>query len=86
MSDNSIFKLDVSVDCVVFGFHDNKLRVLLIEREESSKDSPLKYALPGDLILHDEHIDHAAERILFELTNLKGIYLQQFHTFGGAKY
>lgn len=75
-------QLDVSVDCVVFGFHNNKLRVLVIEQESVSKQNARRYALPGDLVLSDEHIDHAAERVLFELTNLKGIYLQQFHTFG----
>jgi len=75
--------LDVSVDCVVFGFHNNKLRVLLIEQENPSKDSQhSRYALPGDLVFSDEHTNHAAERVLFELTSLKGIYLEQFHTFG----
>ncbi|MEN8138364.1 MAG: NUDIX domain-containing protein [Bacteroidota bacterium] len=76
--------LDISVDCVVFGFHNNKLRVLLIEQEHP-EGSGHRYALPGDLVFSDENIDHAAERVLFELTSLKGIYLEQFHTFGDPK-
>lgn len=82
MNDHLQSLLDVSVDCVVFGFHNNKLRVLVIEQENVSKHHSLRYALPGDLVLPDEHIDNAAERVLYELTNLKGIYLEQFHTFG----
>ncbi|MCK5906863.1 MAG: NUDIX hydrolase [Flavobacteriales bacterium] len=82
MNEHLQSQLDVSVDCVVFGFHNNKLRVLVIEQENVSNNLDRRYALPGDLVLPDEHIDHAAERVLFELTNLKGIYLEQFHTFG----
>jgi len=75
-------QLEVSIDCVVFGFQNNKLRVLVIEQENVSDNNEIRYALPGDLVLEEEHIDHAAERILHELTNLEGIYLEQFHTFG----
>jgi len=82
MDENLQSQLDVSVDCVVFGFHNNRLRVLVIEQENVSKNNIRRYALPGDLVHPDEHIDKAAERVLFELTNLKGIYLEQFHTFG----
>jgi len=82
MNEHLQSQLDVSVDCVVFGFHNNRLKVLLIEQENVSKNNNRRYALPGDLVLPEEHIDHAAERVLFELTNLKGIYLEQFHTFG----
>jgi 8-oxo-dGTP diphosphatase len=82
MSTTTNPKLDVSVDCVVFGFSNNRLKVLLIEHENPSKPNQHRYALPGDLVFSDEHIDHAAERVLYELTSLKGIYLEQFHTFG----
>ena len=82
MNEHLQSQLDVSVDCVVFGFHNNRLKVLLIEQENVSKSNNRRYALPGDLVLAEEHIDYAAERVLFELTNLKGIYLEQFHTFG----
>lgn len=68
----------VSVDCVIFGFDSQRLKVLLIERNSDSK-----FALPGDLILEDEDLDEAAYRILKELTGLKDIYMDQFKTFGG---
>jgi 8-oxo-dGTP diphosphatase len=40
------------------------------------------YALPGDLVKDDENLDTSANRVLAELTGLKGIYLTQFQTFG----
>jgi 8-oxo-dGTP diphosphatase len=76
---------DISADCVVFGFDDEKLKVLLIQQrqpEDGNKLSKLQMALPGDLVQDDESLDSAAERILEELTSLRGIYLKQFQTFG----
>jgi 8-oxo-dGTP diphosphatase len=77
--------MDVSVDCVLFGFDDKKLKVLLIEQRQPDKDKKLsrvQTALPGDLLKENESLDDAAKRVLRELTSLKGIYLKQFHTFG----
>jgi 8-oxo-dGTP diphosphatase len=77
--------IDISVDCVVFGFDDRKLKVLLIEQKQMSKDKPvaaLQTALPGDLVKSNESFDHAAKRVLAELASLKGIYLKQFFAFG----
>lgn len=73
----------VSVDCVVFGFDGEKLKVLLIERtidEQGELYNDKK--LPGSIILENEKLDAAANRILNELTGLKNIYLSQFHSFG----
>ncbi|MGB4774499.1 MAG: NUDIX domain-containing protein [Daejeonella sp.] len=69
-----------SIDCVIFGFDGGELKVLLIERnEEPFKDW---WALPGYLVEPEEGIDHAANRILHELTGLRDIYMDQFYTFG----
>ncbi|MCB9233057.1 MAG: NUDIX domain-containing protein [Bacteroidia bacterium] len=77
---------NVSVDCVIFGFDSEDLKVLLIERgspENGDQNSTAgKYVLPGDLIRNDENLDQAAERVLNELTGLKRIFLDQFHAFG----
>ncbi len=67
----------LSVDCVIFGFHQNELKVLLLEWKESKR-----WCLPGGFILKDEHIDDAAVRILKSRTGLEKIYLRQFHAFG----
>ena len=81
-------KINVSVDCVIFGFDDTekKLKVLTIEKKVNpfSKQDHKKtqFAIPGDLIELDEDIDDAANRILFSLTKLDNLYLKQFKTFG----
>ena len=81
----------VSVDCVIFGFDNVDLNVLLIEREEgyieenaisNAKPARGALALPGDHIREDEKLDQAAARVLKELTNLDNIFLEQFHAFG----
>ncbi|MEY3599089.1 MAG: hypothetical protein RL521_1511, partial [Bacteroidota bacterium] len=76
--------MDISVDCVVFGFDEDELKVLLIEQKQPEGKSVIKpqKAVPGDLVRDDEGLDSAAKRILNELTSLKGIYLKQFHAFG----
>lgn len=86
MAQQEPFGIDVSVDCVVFGFDGEGLKVLLIEQRvpESGTLSAEKVqmALPGDLVLEEESLDDSAARVLRELTSLEGIYLKQFHTFG----
>lgn len=72
---------NISVDCVVFGFDNEKLNLLLLE-QKMSDHSKGQYALPGDLILQDEGLEEAATRVLKELTGLQGIFLRQFKTFG----
>ena len=72
---------NVSTDCVVFGFDEEKLKVLLIEQRKIG-DFKVQYALPGDHVLENEGLDSSASRVLKELTNLEGIYLKQFQTFG----
>jgi 8-oxo-dGTP diphosphatase len=76
--------MDVSVDCVIFGFDDDKLKVLLIEQKqpEGQKTIKLQKAVPGDLVGDEESLDAAAARVLHELTSLEGIYLKQFYSFG----
>ncbi|HLP05191.1 MAG TPA: NUDIX domain-containing protein [Paludibacter sp.] len=86
MPTENIYNPHVSVDCVVFGFDGEKLKVLLIER--SIKEQNELYndkKLPGSIIMNDEDLDDAASRVLLELTGLKNIYLSQFRSFGGPQ-
>lgn len=82
MSKNTESLLDLSVDCVVFGFDNDKLKLLVIEQERVVKDKPARKALPGNLVFESESLDEAASRVLKELTGLNGVYLRQFYTFG----
>lgn len=69
-----------SVDNVIFGFEEDKLKILLIRRA----DEPYKgeWALPGELVFPDEDLDVAPIRVLEELTGVKDVYLEQVSTFG----
>lgn len=79
----SVFYPFVSVDCVVFGFDGEKLKILLIERNINNTEKGLSdKKLPGSIIYEDENLDDAANRILNDLTGLKNIYLSQFRSFG----
>lgn len=80
MSNNTV-NPNVSVDCVVFGFDNKNLNVLLIEQKDLGQKN-IQKALPGDLVQENESLDDAASRVLKELTHLEGIYLKQFHAFG----
>jgi len=70
----------VSVDCVVFGFDDNQLNILLVQRNANKTDSK-DLKLPGSLIYNEEDVDDAAHRVLFELTGIKKMALKQFRCF-----
>jgi len=83
-------KINVSVDCVIFGFdnEEKKLKVLLIKKKINpygKKNSGQQIALPGDLIRLEEDIDESAKRVLFSLTKLNNVFLRQFKTFGDPK-
>src|SRR5262249_54400995 len=71
---------DYSVDCVIFGFDEGELKVLLVERNEPPYEDWI--AIPGNLGYDKEDLYQAAQRVLYELTGLKNIFLEQFHTFG----
>ena len=75
-------KIALSVDCVIFGFDENKLKVLLI-RSDLKKYSG-KWSLLGDLVLPKEDLNASAYRILKERTGLSDVYLEQVHTFGSV--
>jgi ADP-ribose pyrophosphatase YjhB (NUDIX family) len=67
----------VSIDCAIFGYHDQQLKVLLI------KPAVLEgWCLPGGYIKRGETLTQAAGRILEEKTGLADVFLQQFYTFG----
>ena len=76
----SIKRVALSVDCVIFGFDENKLKVLLIRSDLKKYHS--KWSLLGDLVKPEEDLDAAAYRILKQRTCLSDLYLEQVHTFG----
>lgn len=77
---NEYSKVLVSVDCIIFGFNEGELRVLIGKRKMEpglGKDS-----LYGGFVRNNESVDEAANRVLLELTGLRNLYMQQVGAFG----
>lgn len=74
-----IFK-SLSIDCVIFGYEDAELKVLLIRRKKAPEKG--SWALPGGFLLEDEDLDVSAQRILHELTGMKKVFMEQVKAFG----
>lgn len=72
-------KVPLTVDCVIFGFDDNTLKVLLIKSDLDQFHG--KLSLLGDNILSNEDLDTAANRVLMMRTGMKDVYLEQVQTF-----
>src|ERR1700722_688679 len=72
----------LTVDCVVFGFDESELKVLLIQRALDPFKG--KWALPGGFVRVDETLDAAARRELAEETGLENVFQEQLYTFGAV--
>lgn len=72
-----------TIDCVIFTFHEGALKVLLTERNQY----PYKdwWALPGFFVGQYEEMEEAVNRILYELTGLKDLFMDQLAAFAGVK-
>ena len=76
-------KAFVAVDCIIFGFEDNKLKLLLGKRKMDPGRG--EWSLYGGFVDATESVDEAANRVLFELTGLRDLYMKQVHTFGAVE-
>ena len=70
----------VSVDCIVFGFEDNKLKLLIGRRHMDPGRG--EWSLYGGFVKNDESLEDAANRVLQDLTGLNKIYMKQVGAFG----
>jgi hypothetical protein len=70
----------LSIDCLVFGFRNSELDILLIKH--AAGISKGRWALPGGWIQYNESVDDAASRLLTSLTGVSNIYLEQLRVFG----
>lgn len=80
MEIDHVMKVALSVDCVIFGFDEGELKVLLIRSDLEEYRN--KWTLLGDLVRPEEDLDRAAYRVLRERTGLRNVFLEQVHTFG----
>jgi 8-oxo-dGTP diphosphatase len=72
-------KILVAVDCIIFGFDGNQLKALLIKRGIEPEKG--KWSLMGGFVGKNENADEAAIRVLYQLTGMSNIYMEQLYTF-----
>jgi len=70
----------VAVDSIIFGFDKEKLKILLIKR--NFEPCLGEWSLMGGFLKKEESLDDAATRVLYRLTGLKNVYLEQLYTYG----
>ena len=73
------FQFALSVDCVILGYHEKGLKLLVIER--GTEPHKGKKALPGDLVYPTEDMELAASRVLKDLTGLENVYMTQSQSY-----
>jgi 8-oxo-dGTP diphosphatase len=74
------FNIAISVDCVIFGYDEKELKVLLIKSDLEEFEG--LNSLLGDLVSTNEDLESASYRILKERTGMDDVYLEQVYTFG----
>ncbi len=69
----------LAVDCIIFGFDEKDLKVLLVKRDFEPEKG--KWSLIGGFLKRNENLDEAAIRVLNTLTGLKDVYMEQLYTY-----
>jgi 8-oxo-dGTP diphosphatase len=77
---NHSSRILVALDCIVFGFDGEALKLLLVKRNFEPEQG--KWSLMGGFLEQDEDLEVATNRILYDLTGLKDIYFEEIQTFG----
>jgi len=73
-------RLLLAVDCVIFGFDEQELKLLLVKRNMEPEKG--RWSLMGGFPKQDEGLYESAERVLKQLTGLQNVYLEQLHAYG----
>jgi len=70
----------VAVDCIILGFQDNEIRLLVHNREMEPALGGL--SLMGGFVRKEESLNDAAIRVLTNLTGLENIFMEQVGVYG----
>ena len=73
-------KLYIALDCIIFGFDEEELKLLLIKRNIEPEKG--QWSLIGEFLDERESLNEAAKRILYNLTGLKDVYMSQLYSHG----
>ena len=72
----------ISVDCIVFGFEEGKLKLLIGKRKMNPGKG--EWSLYGGFVQANESLEQAATRTLRSLTGLDNIYMTQVGAYGAV--
>lgn len=75
-------KFYVGIDCIIFGYNEGKLNLLLLKR--NFQPAMGEWSLMGGFVQENESTDDAAKRVLTELTGLEQVYMEQVGAFGAV--
>ncbi len=70
----------VAADCIVFGFKNKELHILLTRRPVEPMAG--EWSLMGGFVSENESLEDAAKKVLFDYTQQKGIYMEQVNAYG----
>lgn len=70
----------VAVDCIILGFQDNEIKLLVHHRQMEPAKGGL--SLMGGFVRENESLNDAAIRVLTSLTGLENIFMEQVGTYG----
>jgi len=68
-----------AVDCIIFGFDGESLKVLLVKRGIEPEKN--KWSLIGGFLAKSESLEQAATRVLKKFTGIEGLYMHPLRTF-----
>jgi len=72
----------VAVDCIIFGFRDNHISLLVHQREMEPARGGV--SLMGGFVRENESVEAAAIRVLTDLTGLENIFMEQVGVYGAV--
>lgn len=72
-------KFHLAVDCVIFGFDEDRLKLLLYKRDFEPEKG--KWSLMGGFLASNETLDDAAFRVLARITGLRNLFMEQISVF-----
>lgn len=70
----------VAVDCIILGFKENEISLLVYKREMEPAKGGM--SLMGGFLQENESLNQAATRVLTSLTGLENIFMEQVGTYG----
>jgi 8-oxo-dGTP diphosphatase len=78
----SSYACTLTVDCGIFGFQDNELKLLLVKRSiEPYKDF---WMLPGGIMGEGETLEESVNKVLFNLTGIDNVHQEEVKTYSSV--